>query len=135
MSFNFLIFGLCEWTPHFPKLSFATCAQLAHLERLRLCPYLQILGLAAIIWAHKLPRWKDGIMSQSPDICDQLRAAVRESEWSLHAISQAAGIDYSSLYKWMKCERRLRLDSFTRLAKVFQMELTAPVEPDWNQYE
>jgi hypothetical protein len=60
---------------------------------------------------------------------DQLRQAVRESEFSLYAIAKGAQIAYPVLYRFSTGERDLTLTTASRLADFFRMRLTRPRRP------
>ena len=74
-------------------------------------------------------------MGRSKNIAEQLKQAVRDSEWSLNSIAKASGILQSGLYRFVDDERGLSLDAACRLAELLKMELTDPVDPDWSEYE
>ena len=63
-------------------------------------------------------------------IAEQLRQAVRSSQWSLNAIAKAASIKYPSLHRFVNDGAYIRLESAGRLATLFRMQLTAPIEPN-----
>lgn len=52
-----------------------------------------------------------------------LKKAIRESGESLYAISQSAGVSYSTLWNFCHRGQDIRLSSIQRLGEHFQLEL------------
>lgn len=70
-----------------------------------------------------------------PDIEEQLRGAVLESEWSVYAIAKRSGIPQSRLSDF-KNGRTLSLENAGKLAAFFGMRFTKPKhkpKPDRGQ--
>ena len=74
-------------------------------------------------------------MGKRKDIAEQLQQAVRDSEWSLNSLAKGAGIPQSNLHRFANGEQRISLTAAARLAELFQMRLSEPVDPDWSEYE
>jgi plasmid maintenance system antidote protein VapI len=55
----------------------------------------------------------------------QLRRAIRKSELSCYALSQATGVDQGTLSKFLSGQRGLSLDSVDRLVETLGLTLTA----------
>ena len=65
----------------------------------------------------------------SESIIDQLRDAVRNSEWSLNAISKSTGIAYPALHRFINHDAHIRLENAAIIAELFGMRLTKAKEP------
>lgn len=62
--------------------------------------------------------------AESPSLADQLRAAFRESGLSVRALAIAAGVDQSTLNKFLTGSREnLRLDVAGRLFRVLGLKV------------
>ena len=61
-----------------------------------------------------------------PSLGDQLRQAIKDSGLSVYAVAKGSGLSQASTQRFVTKERDLYLDSATRLAHFFGMELTAP---------
>lgn len=57
------------------------------------------------------------------NLTQALRQAIHESSLSLHAISQASGVSYPSVYYFVKTSRPLSLENAERLAAYFDLTI------------
>lgn len=62
-------------------------------------------------------------------LSDQLRAAIRGSGMSVHAIAKASGVAHPVILRFLSGERDLRLATAEKLAAFFQMEFKEPKYP------
>ncbi|MFM9962875.1 MAG: helix-turn-helix domain-containing protein [Planctomycetaceae bacterium] len=66
----------------------------------------------------------------APDtLTSVLRAAIRESDAPLAVIARAAGVERSSISRFLAERQSLRLDAADRLAEVFGFTLTVIERP------
>lgn len=66
------------------------------------------------------------VLSDETDLAEQLREAMRESEWSVNQISKGAGIAQSRLNDFYGVQKSLSLENASKLAAFFGMRLTKP---------
>jgi plasmid maintenance system antidote protein VapI len=59
----------------------------------------------------------------SEPFTEQLKRAIRESELSCYALSQATGVDQSTLSKFLSGQRGLSLDSVDKLVDALGLTL------------
>jgi hypothetical protein len=59
------------------------------------------------------------------NVVDQLRKAVRDSGETQFAISESTGIAQGNLSKFLRGERSLTLENFTRLCQHLRLTLVA----------
>ena len=63
------------------------------------------------------------------NVSDQVREAVKNSEWPLSRIAEAVGMKTPPLWRFVNQDAGIRLDAFAKLCEFFQMSLTAPKDP------
>lgn len=73
-----------------------------------------------------------GMAKQLPKLSDQVRQAVSDCGVSQYAIAQEIGIDRSTLSRFMRGERGLRLTELDTLAAYLRLEvrMLGPIKKD-----
>lgn len=65
----------------------------------------------------------DMMTKRDPDMTEQLRQAIRDSELRPAEIAREAGIGYASMYDFLNGKKGLSLTVAARIAKVLNLEL------------